>query len=94
MKSVSSIASSKSKVSKVSKEPVARPTGKIAKVAGKPTNNATYIAKIEEQESMISELQQTILLMETKMKKYEEMLSIKDSQIDQMRKLMDQAGLI
>lgn len=54
----------------------------------------SYLYKIQEQEDTITELKQTIMLMETKMKKYEEMIGIKDDQINEMRMAMEQAGLL
>ena len=72
-------------------------TSTKAKTKDKPSSKSTndaYLFKIQEQEDTISELKQTIMLMETKMKKFEEMISIKDDQIREMKRAMEQAGLL
>ena len=62
----------------------------------KETNDVTrsYVAKIQEQEDTIAELKQTIMLMESKLKKYEDMMAIKDDQINEMRLAMEHHGLL
>ena len=49
---------------------------------------------LEHHLNTIKELKETIMLMETKMRKYEEVISIKDNQIQEMKIVMQDAGLL
>ena len=92
--SVSDSSSIKGKRFSVGAEKYAAPSKTIGKDKSAKEMSDSYIYKIQEQEDTISELKQTIMLMETKMKKYEEMISIKDDQIREMKIAMEQAGLL
>lgn len=86
---ISDVASNKARSSVISST---KSVGIKEKKPKDPTQS--YMTKIQDQEDTISELKQTIMLMETKMRKYEEMLAIKENQIQQMKGIMEQAGLL
>ena len=94
MKSKSSVKSKA--VSKVSSKPSTASKTSIKSTNLKPVKSEIYEKPVklktvkENNGSSVAELNQTILLMEEKMVKYEEMLAIKDNQIEEMKLEMTQ----
>mmetsp|Transcript_28998 Transcript_28998/g.25645 ORF Transcript_28998/g.25645 Transcript_28998/m.25645 type:complete len:104 (+) Transcript_28998:395-706(+) len=96
----SSVFSKSSTTSKMSRSSIASKTSHVSKgsisnkVKPKKVEPKEESKDCEQHSDIIKDLQETVLLMETKMKKYEEMISIRDNQIQEMKIMMQEGGLL